>query len=144
MSLRESAYVGPVMSRTQPKPDSIERSQAIKLLRGELLKRLDRDTSACRLAAEKGIFCRGFARYGDSELRRKYDWIVRRRPGMDRQELEEIANRWQLHGQEVNQLPIACDVQQQEHDMCCGWDDFTNEELSRFYLEMTGQRIVVA
>lgn len=132
------------MSRTEPKPGSIGRSEAIKLLRWELLERLDSETSACRLAGEKGIFCRGFAQYSDGELRRRYSWITRRQPDLSRAELEEIANRWQLARQEVDQLPIACDVQERERDTCLGWSEFTNEELSGYLLELTGQEIVVA
>jgi hypothetical protein len=132
------------MPQTQPRPESIGRSEAINFLRAELLKHLDANTSACKFAAANGIFCRGFARFGDAELRRRFSWITRRRPDMSRQELEEIADRWQLARQDVDQLPIACDVQQQEHDMCRGWDDFSDEELSGFYFEFTGQKIVVA
>ncbi len=131
------------MSRTQPKPQSIERSEAINLLRSELLEHTDSETSACKYAAERGVFCRGFAQYGEGQLRRKYNWITRRQPDMTREELEEIANRWQLARQEVDALPIACDVQQIEHDMCRGWDDFSNEELARFYAELTGKDIIV-
>jgi hypothetical protein len=131
------------MSRTQPKPESIPRTEAINLLRTELLKRVDPDVSACKMAAEKGIFCRGFARYGDGELKRRFQWISRRRPDISREELEEIGNRWQLARQDVDQLPIACDVQQQEHDTCRGWDDFSNEELSQYLFEMTGNDIGV-
>lgn len=131
------------MSRTQPKSESIERSEAINLLRAELIKRSDTETSACALAARDGIFCRGFARFGDGELRRRFAWIARRQPDMPRQELEEIANRWQLARQDVDHLPVACDVQQLEHDTCRGWDDFSNEELSQFLFEFTGRQIVV-
>jgi hypothetical protein len=132
------------MPQTQRKPESIGRSQAINFLRSELLKRMDGNTSACRFAATEGIFCRGFARFDDDELRRRFAWITNRRPNMSRQELEEVADRWQLARQDVDELPIACDVQQREHDMCHGWDDFSNEELSRFCFELTGQNIVVA
>ena len=132
------------MARTEPKSESIERSEAINLLRNELLKQLDGETSACKLAAEKGIFCHGFGRFGDGELRRRYSWIAKRRPEMPREELEEIANRWQLARQDVDQLPIACDVQTCEHDMCNGWNDFSNEDLGRFYQELTGKNIVIA
>ena len=132
------------MSRTQPKPESIARSEAINLLRVELFKYTDSETSLCKFASEREVFCRGFARYGYGELRRKYGWITRRRPGMTRQELEETANRWQLARQDVSEQPLACDVQQSEHDMCRGWDDFSNEDLSRFYLEFTGKKVVIA
>jgi len=132
------------MSRTEAKPASIERSEAINRLRTELLKHTDSETSLCKFAAERGVFCKGFARYGDGELRRKYNWITKRRPDMTRDELEEIANRWQLARQDVDDLPIACDVQRREHDMCNGWDDFTTEALSQFYSELTGEKIVIA
>jgi len=131
------------MSRTQPKIESIHRNDAIQLLRSELLKHTDSETSACKFAAERGVFCRGFKRYDDAELRRKYNWITRRRPEITRDELEEIANRWQLARQDVDALPLACDVQQVEHDMCGGWDDFSNEDLSKFYNQLTGRNIVV-
>lgn len=131
------------MSRTQPKPDSIERAEVINLLRSELLKHTDSETSACKYAADRGVFCRGFARFDDAEMRRKYNWITRRRPDMTREELEDVANRWQLARQDVDALPVACDVQQIEHDMCRGWDDFSNQELAQFYSSMTGKQIVV-
>lgn len=144
MTLREIAqFGGTPMARTQPKQQSVERAQAINLLRAELLKRLDSDTSACKLAAEKGFFCRGFTRFNDGELKSRYWWIARRRPNISRADLEDVANRWQLARQDVDHLPIACDVQQQEHDTCRGWDDFSNEELARYYFELTGEQITV-
>ena len=85
----------------------------------------------------------GKRRLSDGEMQQKYSWITRRRPEMTREELEEIANRWQLARQDVDALPVACDVQQIEHDMCRGWDDFSNDELARFYTELTGKPIVV-
>jgi hypothetical protein len=132
------------MQRTESKTETFSRTGLIGLLRQELLKRAGDDVSACKVAAEQGIFCHGFARYTEAELRRRYEWIVRRRPTMTREELEEIADRWQMARQDVEGIPIACDVQQKVHDTCRGWDDFSNEELSRFYFEMTGKDIVVA
>ena len=123
--------------------DLITRAEVINRLRDELVKRADGDMSACKLAAEQGIFCRGFARFSDKELKEQYAWVVRRRPGMSRAELETIADRWQMARQEVDELPIACDVQQRVHDTCRGWDDFTNEDLGRLYQELTGKEIAV-
>jgi hypothetical protein len=34
-------------------------------------------------------------------------------------------------------------VQKKFHYTCGGWDDFTNEDLVRFYREMTGRSVVV-
>jgi hypothetical protein len=123
----------------------MDRNEAIKMLRTELLLRIgNEDVSACTIATRQGIFCRGFARFSDAELRDRYQWIVRRRPNMSRKELEEIADRWQLARQDVRDKRIACDVQQEVSDMCRGWDSFSNDELARFYFEMTGQGIVIS
>ena len=127
----------------QVRQNSITRSEALLLLRGELSRLTDDDTSICRAAAERGIFCNGFKRYGDGELRRRYDWLARRNPTMSRAELEEMANKWQLARQEIEEMPLACDVQQKVHDTCNGWDDFSNDELSYFYHELTGQTVHV-
>ena len=121
--------------------NSITRSEALLLLRSELSRLTDDDHSICQVAAERGIFCHGFNRYGDGELRRRYDWLARRNPSMNREELEGMANKWQLARQEIEEMPLACDVQQKVHDTCNGWDDFSNDELSHFYSELTGQTI---
>jgi len=132
------------MSRTELKSQAIGRAEAIDLLRTELLEHTDCETSACKFAADSGAFCHGFSRFGKAELRRKYDWITRRRPNISRELLEAILNSWQLARQDVRDLPTACDVQQEAHEMCNGWDDFSNEELGQFYTELTGREVLVA
>src|SRR5207253_11081236 len=99
------------------KSQLINRTQAIDILRSELLNRLDGNTSVCRYAAERGVMCHGFARWDDGELREHYKWIVRRQPRMSRKELEGIADRWQLSQLEVSELPTSCDVEARIHDM---------------------------
>jgi hypothetical protein len=132
------------MAAVAPKPESISRADAISLLRNALMRLAGSDTSICKVAAERGIFCRGFRRYDDAALREEYKWIDERRPGISREELEALGDRWQLARQEVHQLPTACDVQMHEHDTCGGWDDFTADELSRFILEITKRRVAVS
>lgn len=122
---------------------TVPRQDAIARLRKELLRFTDEENSVCKVAAERGIFCDGFHRYSDAELRKRYDWIADRRPNLNREELETIANDWQLAQQEVFELPIACDVQQRVHDTCRGWNDFTNEQLARFYQQLTGEEISI-
>ena len=95
------------------------------------------------MAAEKGIFCKGFQRYSDFELRKRYRWIARKDRRYTREEIEDLANRWQIARQDVDELPIACDVQQLEHDSCRGWDDFSNEELAKFIGQTTGRVVAV-
>ena len=131
------------MSRIGLNAETISRVGAIDVLRSELLELAGEDVSICKLAAADNIFCRGFRHLSDVGLRRRFDWINARNPRMPRAELEEVVDRWQLARQEVAQLPTACDVEQLEHNGCRGWDDFSNEELSRFCLELTGRNVVV-
>lgn len=127
-----------------PAQQNITRAEAIAQLRRSLMKFTDIENSVCKVAAEKGVFCNGFRRYDDAQLRSRYDWIVAKNPGMSRDELERIANDWQLAQQEVYDLPIACDVQEKLHDTCRGWGDFTDEQLARFYFQVTGQEIMIS
>lgn len=124
-----------------PQTEEILRSEAITRLRSELGKATDIENSICKVAGERGIFCYGFKRYTDDELRNRYSWIVAKRPDMTREELEEVANNWQLAQQDVYDMPVACDVQQRVHDTCRGWNDFTNEQIARFYFQITGNEI---
>ncbi|MEA2489011.1 MAG: hypothetical protein QOH21_803 [Acidobacteriota bacterium] len=124
-------------------PDSLSRPTLIVALRDELSRRARGEMSICRLAAETGVFCKGFRRYTDAQLRERYGWISKKNPGAPREELEGVADRWQLARQDVVGAATACDVQQLEHDACGGWDDFSNDELARFLLELTGRRVEV-
>jgi len=122
---------------------SMTRDQAIERLRSEFLNLTDDDHSMCRVAAERGIFCGGFRQYTEQELRNRYWWIVRRRPSITREELEMIANDWQLTQQVVKNAPLACDVQSRIHDTCRGWEDFTNEQLAKAYTQITGEAVSI-
>jgi hypothetical protein len=127
-----------------PQVPTMSRQAAVGQIREALETLTDEETSICKVAADHGIFCNGFKRYTDNELRRRYGWIVRKRPEMTRDELEEIANNWQLAQQQVHDIEFACDVQTKLHDTCCGWDDFTNEELQDFYKQITGREVRVS
>lgn len=128
----------------QRKPELVSRSTLIVALRDELSRRAGTDRSICRLAAETGVFCKGFRRYTDEQLRERYAWIAKKNPGAPREELEAIADRWQLARQDVIGAATSCDVQQLEHDACGGWDDFSNDELARFLRDLTGRIVEVA
>jgi hypothetical protein len=129
-----------IMGRTI---QTLTRTDAISRLRQALIQSTDEENSICKVAAERGVFCKGFHRYTDEELRKRYDWIVAKNPLMTRDELERIANDWQLAQQEVYELPIACDVQMKVYDTCRGWNDFTDEQLAKFYYQLTGDEIAI-
>ena len=124
------------------KPEMMSRATLISALRAELAGRANGEMSICRLAAEQGIFCRGFQRYSDDDLKRRFGWVVRHNPKITRPELEEVADRWQMARQDVDGFATACDVQQMEHDSCKGWDDFTNQDLAKFIFELTGKQVI--
>ena len=124
-------------------PETKTRESLISALRTELARRADGEVSICALAAKSGIFCKGFGRYSDAELQRRFGWIVKPNPSITRGDLEEVVDSWQLARQDVDGVATSCDVQQKEHDMCRGWDDFSNEQLSGFLLELTGRSVAV-
>lgn len=132
-----------VKETAPPQAREVGRQDALSAIRKRLLLLSDGEHSVCEIAAEKGIFCHGFNRYSDSQLRQRYAWLVRHDPSISREKLEEIADRWQVARQIVNDLPLACDVQRLEHDTCGGWDDFTNQDLARFYQELLGETVTV-
>lgn len=121
----------------------ITRNEAISRLREALLKMSDDEHSVCEVAAQKGIFCKGFAQFSDKELFAKYKWIVKKLKIRTRAELEKYANLWLVTREAVTGKEMACDVQCEEHDMCQGWDEFDNEELARFVDEVCAEKVHV-
>lgn len=132
------------MTSPQIQPELIARPTLIAALREELSGRANGEMSICKLAAQTGVFCKGFRRFSDDELKERYGWIARKNPDVPREELESIADRWQMARQDVLGVSTSCDVQQFEHDSCGGWDDFSNDDLARFIRELTGRNVVVA
>lgn len=121
----------------------LSRGQAITKLRNHLVSLTDDDHSICAVAARKGIFCHGFARWNDAELRKRFAGLVKLRPDVNRWQLENLGNTWELARQVVNRVSLACDAQTVEHDTCRGWDEFSNDELARFCSELLGLNCAV-
>ena len=124
---------------------TVTREQAIGLLRRRCLALVDDEHSLCEVAARLKIYCGGFSQWTFTELRERYDWIARNRPRITRQELERLANRWQLARQFVNDTELACDYQAREtvHPTCRGWDGHTDEELARYVRELCGEEVAI-
>lgn len=123
----------------------ITRNQAIDDLRESLLALVDDEHSICEVAERKGIFCGGFGQWTFQELKRRHPTIVRSRPCITPKELKELANRWQLVRKEVKGTAIACDTQLDEGSLsvCKGWDEWPDEDLARFYLELRHEEVEV-
>jgi prophage tail gpP-like protein len=103
-----------------------------------MIELCDTGKSACQVATERGILCKGFKRDSDEELRRRYAPYVGAAEKITRSDLERAANHWQLARQRAEETLLACDVQNHFYQTCRGWNDFSNEELSEFCLELTG------
>jgi len=116
---------------------------AIARLRGSLLKLTDEEHSMCQVAAERGIFCRGFRRWDDAEFDRRWRSCLGRSTHLSRAHMEQLADLWQLSEQIRHRVRLVCDAQSLEHGACRGWDEFSNEEIARFCGEILGESVVV-
>ena len=122
---------------------SLKRNFVIDRLRKHLMSMTDQEHSICEVAARRGIFCRGFRNLSTPQLRKKFDWITSHRPGIQRAELDDLINEYQLARQSVLSVPFACDAAQRDRDACVGWDEFTEDDLARFYKAWYGEEIEV-
>ena len=122
------------------------RNEAISRLRRRCVELCDDEHSLCLVAARLDILCGGFSQWKLHELRERYDWIVKNRPGIGRPALEDLANRWQLARQFVLGTELSCDTQLEEthHRTCDGWAMHSDEDLARFWHELFGGEPKVA
>lgn len=123
-----------------PRIDRLTRPQAIEEIR-RIVKAMpeDDESCACAIASRYNIFCKGFSGYSDEEFRKRFHWIVRRRPGASREELERLASLYHLGRQEVTGAEVCCDVETREHCGCDGWNTFDNVALEDFSANLTGR-----
>lgn len=123
---------------------TLTRKELIDEIRSEVLALVDDDHSICEVAGRLGIFCKGFRRFSDEELAKRYDWIVQIRRPSSREQLEDLADRWQIARQLVQNEALACDVQTKEHDTCRGWDEFDDAKLAELHASLSGETVAVA
>ena len=126
-----------------PSAESLSRPAAVAILRERLSALCESGECACAAAARTDLFCGGFRALSDEELRRRFDWIARTRPGVSREELERLISLYHLGRQEVDGLLICCDVETREHCGCDGWNRFDNLALEGAILELTGRAVAV-
>ncbi len=122
-------------------PEQLSRPEAIARLREKLQTLTDSEHCVCAVATRLGFPCHGFSQLSDDEFRKRFDWIVQKRPHATRQELEEYANLYLLGRQEATGAALACDVETREHDLCGGWNTFENVKLEEFYREVFGRPV---
>jgi hypothetical protein len=123
--------------------EKLSRPQAIERMRQKLVKLTDQDHCLCSVVGQLGIFCRGFKSLPEKDLRQRYHWISRKRPGAPREAIEELANLYHLGRQEVTGAAICCDLETREHGGCDGWNNFANTQLEEFYLALMGEPVEI-
>ena len=119
------------------------RARAIGELRRALEGLVDDDRSLCQVAAEQGIFCRGFQRWPDSEFDRRFRTALGRSTHLTRLQMEAFANVWQLAEQIRCRVTLACDAQGPGRGACRGWDEFSNGDLERYCIDILGRNVVI-
>ena len=119
----------------------VARETAIARLRKALEEMTPAEQSTCRAVADRNVLCRGFDQDSLTELRMRYAAAIDikgKRPDVERR-----ADAYQQRRQEEEHAAVACDVQQRYYETCRGWDEFTNDDLSRFCLEILGEHVRV-
>jgi len=119
------------------------REEAIRSLRSALQPMCGADRSMCDVAAEKGIFCRGFRRWPDSEFHRRWKGALGTSTHLTRAQMERLADLWQLAEQLRCGVGFACDVDARPAGACRGWDEFENSALERFCADLLGLSLVI-
>lgn len=119
------------------------REETIRRLRAALQPMCGGDRSMCEVAAEKGIFCRGFRRWHDSEFHRRWKGALGRSTHLTRAQMERLADLWQLSEQLRCGVAFACDASQRAPGACRGWDEFSNDALASFCADLLGTQAVV-
>jgi len=117
------------------------RPQAIDRIRRCLSAGETDEQCACVVAGRYGMFCGGFAKISDKELRQRYHWIVRKHPGISREELERLASLYHLGRQQATGSALCCDVETRDHCGCDGWNSYDSRTLESVCFDLTGEVI---
>ena len=119
------------------------RQTAIAALRLCLNRLSDVEHSTCQVAAERGIFCRGFRRWNDHEFHQRWKTVLGQSTHLTRPQIERLADLWQLSEQITQRVRVACDATSAAPRPCRGWEEFSNETLARLCAELLGREVVV-
>ena len=119
------------------------RDEAIAKLREALLKLSDGESSICTVAAELGVFCRGFRRWTDDVFARGWTRALGRSTHLSRPQMERLADIWLLSEQLRLRVPCACDLAAAGGGVCRGWNGFSNADLERCCDEILGRNVAI-
>lgn len=122
-----------------PVPAGRTREEAVALLREQLTRLTHGEHSICRVAAERGIFCRGFRRWNDHEFHDRWKATLGVSTHLTRPQMEELADLWQQGEQLRHGVALACDAPASSRAACRGWAEFTNLEIQGFLYDLIAQ-----
>ena len=125
------------------RPMHFTRPQAIAAIREKLAALCDDEHCACEAAAHLGVFCHGFQNLSDADLRGRFDFIARCRPGISREELQKLISLYHVARQQVGGFALCCDAETREHCGCDGWNSFDNGLLEKTYKDLTGRDAII-
>ena len=137
---------GPILRDDQaagPAPEVWSREGAIERLRVGLLKLSDGEHSMCQVAAERGIFCRGFRRWHDREFHRRFRPFIGASTHLTRPQMEAFADIWQLSEQLHHDVALPCDAASISPGACRGWDELSDADLEISCRELLGKAVTV-
>lgn len=132
----------PSSSDVRP-PETWTREEAIARLRPVLRQLCGADQSLCRVAAEQGIFCRGFRRWPAREFHRRFRPFIGASTHLTRVQMEAFADIWQLSEQLRHGVALPCDAAALSPGACRGWDELTDADLALFCRELLEQPVTV-
>ena len=123
------------------RPDGIptSREETIRHLRPRLLELCGDERSMCRVAAERGLFCRGFRRWHDREFHQRIKPSLGVSTHLNRLQMETLADLWLLSEQLRLDVGLACDAATLGEGFCRGWDELSDRELRDACLELQGR-----
>ena len=126
-----------------PRPVVWTREQAIAALRRCLNRLSDGEHSTCQIAAERGIFCRGFSQWNDHEFHRRWKPVLGESTHLSRPQVERLADLWELSEQIGQRVRLTCDARAAAPGPCRGWHEFSNETLAQYCAELLGRSVAV-
>jgi len=121
----------------------LTRPQAIAVLRRGLERFGDGEHSTCHVAAERGIFCRGFRRFDDHEFHQRWRPVLGESTHLNRRQIERLADVWELCEQVRQRVHVTCDARAVSPGPCRGWLEFSDAALGRFCTELLGRDVIV-
>lgn len=124
-------------------PLCLTRDEAIAALRRCLERLGDGEHSTCQIAAERGIFCRGFRQWDDHEFHRRWKPVLGESTHLNRAQIERLADLWELCEQVRGHVRVTCDLRAAEPGPCRGWYEFSDTTLARFCSELLGRNVIV-